>query len=775
MRERLRVRPELAVFEPLLRQRVERLSSIEEERFARPSAVERDASTGDLIVVAEFVTGSRLSELLDVSADSAAVPGVDAALGYLLESLPALNALHTSNRAVHGLIDASRTIVTAEGQVVFLDLAMGPAVEALNPTPQRLWTQFGISAPSGNERLRFDPAGDVTQVALCALTLVLGRNLQPGEDPDAIPTLLMEVIEVAHIRGTTAFAGGLQRILQRSLPLPGRRPYATANEMLEDVRQLVRKEIGLDVCRQAVTDFVAQMDAAFANAAPAVDRSAAPPRVDAASLQPRVPELDQFLDTFEVAEEVEAAEEADHETEHQAVGLVEESEALEEDTLAEETLEDDSSDSDAEETELSFEHMDTAPAPQPQGDEIYDLAGLDDLNDPSALSSELASFDVRPARAEAPPQRAKPVVYEPPPPVPSESDAGSIDDDAQSEAERAAEAAHDLDLEATTAAEEHAPADVPDVAAALDAEPAPAAPIEEAPVAAAPAEPSPPVVEPVENELEPEHESGSSRRRKRQQMKSARARKDKLRSTTANQKPPVPPPAPPAPPAPPKPASPSGWLVSPHRAAASESLIPEQTHVPVPQTTRPAQMPPVSFTPSPVGPLPQPTYANPSASTGGYGTPTVVKPPPPPVPPPVPPPPASLKIRAEPPPGFNASRRTYPESQAAPPPPDWFSTLSTRPGGCRTGTAPRLSVEAGCRCRGRRARRDCGRTIVSAGPDRGRGRTRRAGRHVGDVDATARLDPRAAKCRRDSGRQGTRHDSDAAGGHQGAPRSKADR
>ena len=46
-----------------------------------------------------------------------------------------------------------------------------------------------------------------------------------------------------------------------------------------------------------------------------------------------------------------------------------------------------------------------------------------------------------------------------------------------------------------------------------------------------------------------------------------------------------------------------------------------------------------SFSPTPVGPVPQPTYANPRRTTSGYGTPSrdrPAKPPPPPMPPPHP-------------------------------------------------------------------------------------------------------------------------------------------
>src|SRR5688500_20336064 len=60
MLERLVLRPELAAFETMLRDRVERLAALEDERLARPRTIERDAD-GSLTVVSEFVPGSRTS------------------------------------------------------------------------------------------------------------------------------------------------------------------------------------------------------------------------------------------------------------------------------------------------------------------------------------------------------------------------------------------------------------------------------------------------------------------------------------------------------------------------------------------------------------------------------------------------------------------------------------------------------------------------------------------------------------------------------------------
>ena len=629
MLERLYVRPELAVFELLLRKRIERIQTVEDVRIARPRGIERDGATGELVVVSEFIAGSRLSDLLDVSSDEAVVPGVDVALGYLIDGLEAVSSLHTSGRISHGLIDPSRTVVTADGQVVFVDAALGAAIERLNLSQHRLWHDFGAGGSAPAEPVRFDATRDVTQVALGALMLVLGRNLRLDEYPDALPSLLMEVIEVAQIRGSSNFAGALQRFLQRSLPLPGRRPFASAEEALNDLRPLVRREIGVDACRQAIVDFVAQMDAAFANGERTED-------LDASAHGSTVEELDQFLDSFETVDWT-APEPVSPVSPLSYEASFEVADAENASAPAAGTIEDED---DAEELEISLEQID-APATaarrdeeraeprEPEREDVYELNALFDQGTQS-IPSELASYD-EPAEA--------PVVDEPVPAPLLEEVLEARNDDPF-----AAVVAEVVGEQAEVSASDAAPVADPEPTEA-DAD--------------------------VESEPEPEKEAQSSRRRKRQQQKSARARKDKLRSTNADQKTPPPPPpsAPPPPPPPPRPASPTGWLVAPHRAAASEMLIPESAPLP----TRPVPSVP-SFSPSPVGTFAQPTYASPSAQSSAYGSPTVVKPPPPkPVAPPPPPPSAQTQVKVKPEPTPVGLRRP-PEMVA--PPVDCFSTLS---------------------------------------------------------------------------------------------------
>jgi hypothetical protein len=612
MLERLHLRPELTAFEQVLRRRVEHLAALEDERFARPAAVERDPASGELTVLAEFVAGSRLSDLLDTSSESAVVPGVDVALGYLLEGLAGLSALHTTHRVTHGLIDPTRTLLRADGQVVFLDVALGSAIEGLGLSPAQIWNQFGVGASASAGTVRFDSAGDVTQVALSALMLILGRNLRPREYPDALPTLLLEVIEVAQIRGSSAFAKGLQRFFERALPLTGHRRYATADEALVDVRQLSLREIGADVCRQAVIDFVDQMEAAFSNASPEPPERSAYPHGNPSHGKPAVPELDKFLDDLSAVKPTTR-------------------DAIKTAPTAPPAHRAGDSD-DAMEMEISLDNLDAMSEPETEkvhAEEVYDLSAVDpsdfamvesDLGRSRAVFAERTAS--RPAADEVPSPFAtvQARLADAPPPV--------VEVPAPEQLTRVIEY-------------QEPPPDVAPVAAPppVASEPA-TVETRQAPQSAPQQDPAT-IAADGEFETESEKDTPSSRRKKRKEQRSARARKDKLRSTTAPPKMPVP--EPPGA----RPSTATGWLVSPQRSADFEHAVPE----PIAPAPRPVALPSVpSFTPSPVGSMPQPVYS-PHAHTPAYGTPMASPQPPAPSPlsrmPAPAPPPSTIPVKVK--------------------------------------------------------------------------------------------------------------------------------
>ena len=261
--ERLQLRPEFGAFERAIRQRMDVGAAFEDERFAHPRSAERDPRSGAVVIVSEFVPGNRLADVLDGlgrdGADDTTPPGVDAALGFLLEILPALATLHASTGFTHGAVGPGRIIVTPAGQVVLLDWIFSHTFERLKLDRRRLWRQFGIAMPPAAGAGRFDAGADVAQAALTAVMIVIGRPIRASEFPDGLAAAAAEVVEIAQISGSARFATGLQRFLHRALPLPGSRLFPTADDADAAVRQLAG-EIGVSRCRAALAAFVSEFN-----------------------------------------------------------------------------------------------------------------------------------------------------------------------------------------------------------------------------------------------------------------------------------------------------------------------------------------------------------------------------------------------------------------------------------------------------------------------------------------------------------------------------------
>lgn len=268
MLERLRLRAEFGAFETALRQRMDRLAPFDDARFARVRAVERDTG-GTVAIVSSYVAGDRLCDLLEAAtnlpAHEATSPSVDAALGFLLEVLPALDAFHSATGLTHGAVEPGRIALTPSGEVVLLDTLLGQVLERLQFNRRRLWTEFGLAMAPAAGPSRFDRAADVAQTSLAAMMIVLGRPFRADDYPDALLGLMNEVIEIAQIRGSGRFASGLHKYLHRTLPLPARRPHASAEEAAAEVRQIAR-EIGVQRCRAALTAFVGDMNRVITDA-----------------------------------------------------------------------------------------------------------------------------------------------------------------------------------------------------------------------------------------------------------------------------------------------------------------------------------------------------------------------------------------------------------------------------------------------------------------------------------------------------------------------------
>jgi hypothetical protein len=259
MIERLLVRPELTAFEHVLSARVARAAMLKDERFARPRQVAWD-DEGHLTVASNYVSGRRLSDVIEIAGMGGVIGGIDAAIGLLLELLPALSHLHSEMQFAHGLLGTGRLTVTPAGALVVLDWVYGATIEHLQLTRQRLWDELGLAAHPSPGPPRLDLASDLTQAAMIAAAIVVGRALGDQDYPSGIPALRAEIVDVAQIRGNQEFARGIERFFERALPLRPRRVFSSADEALFELRLLVRNSIGVETCRAAFREFLQEAE-----------------------------------------------------------------------------------------------------------------------------------------------------------------------------------------------------------------------------------------------------------------------------------------------------------------------------------------------------------------------------------------------------------------------------------------------------------------------------------------------------------------------------------
>jgi hypothetical protein len=213
--ELLRFRPSLIAtpgFEVALRRRVERLRHFRHPAFANVRAVEYLGSGNGLALLSNHTPGKRLSEILH----DARGPAFAAVL--IQQLTPALASLQQYGEGGgHGALAASRIVVTPEGRLMIVEHVLGPALERLQLSADRLRGELGIALPPAASHYRLDSRTDYFQLGLIALSLLLGRRLGPNESREDIARLLEQVARTADRDSPILFAslrGWLERALQ---------------------------------------------------------------------------------------------------------------------------------------------------------------------------------------------------------------------------------------------------------------------------------------------------------------------------------------------------------------------------------------------------------------------------------------------------------------------------------------------------------------------------------------------------------------------------------
>jgi PEGA domain len=286
--ELLRFRPDLTArpgFEVALRERVRRLSYFRHDAFARVRAVEYLGDRDGLALISNFTPGKRLSEVLS----EARGPWLAASL--VRQLTPALAALQAQDRGiVHAALSADRIVVTPEGRLVIIEHVLGSALQRLELSADR-FAELGIAVPPSRvtSTTRLDSRTDFFQLALVALSLLLGRRVAVHEYPDSLGELLDQA--TSGLGGRTNVA--LRRWLERALLLNG--PAFESGSDAEAASQGLPSEV--DAHQEARLRALLAAPADVPSAAPIESlQLPAPPR----ELPPRL-EPQRILDAWPVA------------------------------------------------------------------------------------------------------------------------------------------------------------------------------------------------------------------------------------------------------------------------------------------------------------------------------------------------------------------------------------------------------------------------------------------------------------------------------------------
>src|SRR5262249_52929853 len=144
-----------------------------------------------------------------------------------------------------------------------VDAIYGEALERLQLTRMRLWSELGLAFPATAGAPRFDKAADLTQAALTAAAVIVGRPLRSDEYPEGLATLREEILEIASLRAARGCRAGVAGFFRGPLPpAPGRAAPAWADEPATDLQKLLRKDVGINTCHNALLEFFQQVETA---------------------------------------------------------------------------------------------------------------------------------------------------------------------------------------------------------------------------------------------------------------------------------------------------------------------------------------------------------------------------------------------------------------------------------------------------------------------------------------------------------------------------------
>jgi serine/threonine protein kinase len=234
--ELLRFRSSLANapgFERTIREAVQHLASFKHAAFTQARSLQRLEGDDGLALISTHVEGKRLSDMFRRTHHHDGMhPGF--ATWLIRQLTSALADFHAQgNDVAHGALTADRIVLTPDRRLVIVEHVLGAALDERRFSPERLWHDIGIIAvPTAEDAPRLDKRGDIVQLGLVALSVLLGRRVTPDEYPRNLDRLLDEFAETSGKRSPT-LVGPLRRWLIEALdPSAGFETALEAGESL---------------------------------------------------------------------------------------------------------------------------------------------------------------------------------------------------------------------------------------------------------------------------------------------------------------------------------------------------------------------------------------------------------------------------------------------------------------------------------------------------------------------------------------------------------------
>ena len=185
--------------------------------YVKVQRVVADGQSG-FEVVTDHVRGWRLADVLDVAESENLTFDIGVVMLLLRQLLPTAALLSTQSRdTASGALGPEHLLLTPQARLVLTDYVFGSAIDALGWTSERLWHTLRVATPAGADRA-VSQRGDVVQVGLTVLSLIIGRRLRDDEFPERLEDLVtsarQKTPEVIHAPLSVPLRDWLLRALQ---------------------------------------------------------------------------------------------------------------------------------------------------------------------------------------------------------------------------------------------------------------------------------------------------------------------------------------------------------------------------------------------------------------------------------------------------------------------------------------------------------------------------------------------------------------------------------